>query len=409
MSTEWDYDMIVVGAGPAGCVCALAAARLGFSVLVVDKAKLPRDKACGDFISSRAVGVLRRMGLLERLLEAPHTRVASIMFHAPDGQTLKVPLIKFNEDDPVTGVICRRVIFDDILQQAVRECCEVRDWCRVLELLTEHGRAMGVRADYGGGRELVATARVVIGADGAESVVARAMRMPRYREYRSLAAATYYRQVLGTQGCLEVYFPENILPGYLWIHPTESGFTNVGMSVPLAAARRLNMQPKKALAAALASPELRETFAFAEMVEPLKVSPLPVANVLREIHGEGFMLVGDAAGLVHPCSAVGVSNAMYSGALAVEVLGELLLQEGKDATADHLARYPYRLWKELGPSVDLAGRLMGLRTPKAVGSLLRSASRRPDNAAWISSILLGSALPSDDMDDFLSYLNFFTR
>ncbi|MBV1764803.1 MAG: hypothetical protein KUA34_07230, partial [Pseudodesulfovibrio sp.] len=60
-------------------------------------------------------------------------------------------------------------------------------------------------------------------------------------------------------------------------------------------------------------------------------------------------------------------------------------------------------------SLEMGGRLLGLRTPKAIGSLIRSASRRPHNAGWISGVLLGSALPSTDLDDFLSYINFFSK
>ncbi|MFW5735713.1 MAG: geranylgeranyl reductase family protein [Oceanidesulfovibrio sp.] len=407
MSTE--YDCIVIGAGPAGCTFALMAARKGLSVLLLERHKLPRSKDCGDFISSPAIGVLRSLGVLDELLLAPFTRVNSILFHAPDGEQLTVPLIKFAEDDPVSGVICRRVIFDDVLQQAARSECDLRDWCRVTEILQEDGRAFGVRADYGGGRMLTATARLLVGADGADSILGRAMGLPRYTDFRNLAVQAYYRQVLGTQGCIEAHFPESVLPGYLWLHPTESGQTNVGLSIPIAAVKDRKLKPKHLLGEALQSPQLRDRFEFAELDDPPRVSELPVANTLREVHGEGFVLLGDAAGLVHPCNAIGIANSMRSAAVAAGVAEEVLVGENALATADALGKYPYRLWKELGPHIDLAGRLLGLRTPQAIGSLLRSARRRPKNAAWISAVLLGSAVPSEDMDSFLSYLNFFSR
>ena len=408
MEQNYDYDVIVVGAGPAGTCTAIHAARSGLQVLLLDQRTLPREKACGDGLSSMALAELNRIGALERLLEIPHTPVQKIAYHAPDGRSVTVPILKMDESLPATGIICRRILLDNLLaEMAVEAGVEVVDWCRVRSLMVRDGQACGVRAERGGGREMAWTARVVVGADGSESVVARQMDMPRYREFRALAVRGYFRQVLGIRGNIEIHFPEESLPGYVWFHPTETSVTNVGLALPMDVVKQGNIKPKQVLRRALESPGLAERFAFAEQMGELEAGVLPVGNPMREVHGNGFVLVGDAAGLVNPCSSEGITNALISARIAGPVIADACLSGSCDEAA--LRQYPYQLWKEIGPSIEMGGRLLGLRTPKAIGSLIRSAARRPHNAGWISGVLLGSALPSEDLESFLGYINFFAK
>ncbi|NMC48878.1 MAG: FAD-dependent oxidoreductase, partial [Desulfovibrio sp.] len=154
-----DYDVIVVGAGPAGASAALHAARLGLRVLVLDKKKFPREKTCGDALSSTSLTCLEELGLLSGLLDETYVRVNRIAYVAPDGESVTVPLLKIDPALPVTGMICRRIILDDHLLRAARDVAEVMDWCRVTGLLTENGRAVGVRAELGGRRRYTFTAK----------------------------------------------------------------------------------------------------------------------------------------------------------------------------------------------------------------------------------------------------------
>ncbi len=136
------------------------------------------------------------------------------------------------------------------------------------------------------------------------------------------------------------------------------------------------------------------------------VSLLPLGNTLRQIHGHGFLLVGDAAGLIHPCSCEGVSTALVSGRVAAETLAEACA--AGDCGRAALSAYPIRLWKRLGPSFRLADRLLALRTPRAMGSLIRSAHRRPHNAGWISGVLMGRPC-FRGTGHLLGYLDFLGR
>jgi hypothetical protein len=115
----------------------------------------------------------------------------------------------------------------------------------------------------------------------------------------------------------------------------------------------------------------------------------------------------EAAWVVNRLVEAGATNALVSARIAAEVLAEACAREIWDEAA--LRQYPYRLWNEIGPSLEMGSRLSGLRTPKAITSLIKSATRRPHNAGWISGVLLGSALPSEDLESFLAYINFFAR
>lgn len=340
---HYDYDLIIVGGGPAGAIMALSAARQNLRALLLDKARFPRDKVCGDAIPPRSRPLLQAYNLLDAVRQAPHAPVTAEVVQTPTEQLR----VQFDEPE----LIVRRVHFDNVLFQAAKAVVETREGCPVTDLLRDDsGQVCGVVA----GPSQKITARVVAGADGFSSIVARRAGLYRYeRAHWAVATRCYYRRVPFTPGEYEVHYFDDIWPGYLWIFPVDDEVVNVGLGqfpaahterIPLAELHRRLLQ----------SPALRSRFARAEPLGPIRGWNLPLASIQRPLHGDGFILAGDAAGLIDPLRGHGIDAAMLSGQIAGEVLGQIC--RGSDYRAERLALYAETVWQQLGPLFNFTRR-----------------------------------------------------
>jgi menaquinone-9 beta-reductase len=209
----YDCDVIVVGGGPAGASAAIHAARSGLSVALLDQHCFPRDKVCGDFVGPVALIELRRLGVTQ----FPEFRETNMIHSAAvhlDGKPLITSLMPDVPGMPSHGVVVPRKTLDAWTIQAARAAgVRVYEGYRAKSYALD---ANGVTVSAQGADGMRQwRARLLVGADGSNSVIARQMhRRPVSSHKRIIAVRTYYEGVAGPTDQADLYFSADSFPGY---------------------------------------------------------------------------------------------------------------------------------------------------------------------------------------------------
>jgi menaquinone-9 beta-reductase len=300
------HDVLIAGAGPAGCVAAIILARAGVRVRVLDRATFPRHKLCGDTLNPGALAVLRRLGLEEAGHGLP---ISGMDVTGPGG-------VRVSASYP-RGVTGRAVLRKDLdfrlLQGAAHAGAEIEEG-----VLVNGARLHGVSQAVGGvivrlpgGRDAACPATLTIAADGRESRLARSVMLARHpRRPRRWAVGAYFSDVSGLSDRGEMH----VRPGrYIGVAPLPDGLVNVCV-VTSDRARLRN--PRGLLAGVLRDePILAERFARARMTsEPVMLGPLAVECRMPGV--TGLLVAGDAAGFIDPITGDGLRFALRGAELA---------------------------------------------------------------------------------------------
>ncbi|KAA3619339.1 MAG: geranylgeranyl reductase family protein [Calditrichaeota bacterium] len=386
---SYDYDIVIVGAGPAGSTCALYAARAGLRVLLLDKKSFPRDKICGDAISGKSVNYLEELGLIEAVQQSPQVAVNGILFSAPNGTKITVPFIPRENDGISPGFVCRREVYDNILFQQAKKEVETMEGFKVTEILRNKGTVTGVAGVNGSDEMKNITAKVVIGADGYKSMISRKLGFYEHEpKHWVVATRAYYQGVTEMTQAIEIHFVKDVLPGYFWIFPLEDGKVNVGIGMLHNELKKRKISLPEAHVAAVESPYFKERFKDAELLGKISGWNLPVGSTQRKVHGDGFLLLGDAAGLIDPFSGEGIGNAMCSGKIAAELMTKLC--HGSDFSAARLQEYDQKLWQELGDELRTSTMLQKLgRYQPLLNLVVNKAAKNEEVRTLISEMMAG--------------------
>ncbi|MEL6629453.1 MAG: NAD(P)/FAD-dependent oxidoreductase [Bacteroidota bacterium] len=374
-------DVTIIGAGPAGATCALRLADSGLDVTLLDKDDFPRDKICGDALSGKVVSVLKytRPELVDRLYELPSkTPSWGIRFVAPCGEHLDVPFKNphTNPQAQAPGFISKRWDFDDFL---VKEAAKHPH----IHLHTGRGvQKVERRSDGFSVENGVQTfeSRMIVGADGAHSIVKRSL-SPIHppKKHHAAGLRAYYKGVTGFRegNFIELHFIHDLLPGYFWIFPLPNGWANVGLGLrsDIVSKRKVNI--KKLFHQIIEThPGFQSRFQQAEMQGPLRGFGLPLGSTWREIVGDGWILTGDAAGLIDPFSGEGIGNAMLSGKIAAEQM--MAAFEAQDFSQVFLQPYVQKLRKKIGKELQVSYQMQRLAVyPKLFDFVVKKANRNP--------------------------------
>lgn len=358
------FDVAIIGAGPGGCASALALKDSGLRVVLIDKAVFPRDKTCGDAIPGNAFKAMEALhpDWAQRMRQfADSAQVRASRGVAPNGKTVTLEWKLFSYNS-------KRLDFDHFLLRLVQAHTKtvVLENKRMVQAIPE---AHGIQCRFQDGSSCMA--RLVIGCDGANSIVSRQLSAYRpAKENACVAVRTYFRGVADVQSSVnEFHFFKNWSPGYFWLFPLENGWVNVGFGLLRENDRnrpaQLNL--RTGLEEIIArSPRMAPRFKRAESLTGIKGFALPIGTRKRRISGRRFLLCGDAASLINPLWGHGIDTAMWSGYLAGRHALECFSRN--DFSADFNRQYDRRVYEKFGS--EFARSTMALKLFQHFPSLL---------------------------------------
>ncbi len=376
--------MIIVGAGIAGSTMATMLGERGWSILLLDKARFPRHKACGEGLMPGGVAILERLGILEVVFARGARTFREMRFRSADGvwAGAEFPSVPSHPD---YGLVLPRRELDHVAFERARAHpnVEARDGFRVVSLCMQGEVVEGVTGvpvgDRGGEQSF--TAGLTVGADGPHSIFHRACSLNRLLLRRRRFGVTgHYEGVRGLGDRVEVLVqPE----GEIYVARGPADLTLVALLLEERAMREFRHDLAGAYDAFVrGAPGLRKRVAHAELAPPISaVGPLGFA--VDRCYGPGFLLIGDAAGFLDPISGMGMTIALQSVCAGLPIL-ERALATG-DVSAGALAPYERLRSEAVNDAVRFTRILLQMARHKAIAN--RAVRRLRRNRELLSRLL----------------------
>ena len=332
-------DVVVVGAGPAGTSAAAMIARAGFDVVLLDREKFPRDKACGEFINPAACDRIEELFGIDRdeFVDAGGRPVTQIRLQPRRSAPLEIPMVD-GSGRSTTGISVRRTISDEMLVDRCRELgVRVLEEHRVLNLERD-GAQVIVSGTTGHGEPFGFRARLVMAADGTHSTIARRERLtiPKHR-LSAIGIVAHFEGIQPEAAAGVWMFPstgDGLMSGY---SPQNEGTAVLSGSAPKRFARQISADPAEFVQSWVAShPEVAALLGPDSTLTEVKTTGC-FGHRLKRPFSPGILFLGDAARFSDPFTGEGIHHAVESGILASRTaLGALT---AGDCSARRLSSY----------------------------------------------------------------------
>ncbi len=320
-------DVIVVGGGPAGSTVAWRLAREGARVVLLERARFPREKVCGDYVEPRGLAILREMGCLAALeahAPLPITHSSTYVEGVPRYRGA-IPFYGGDERTPPHGYIIPRERLDAVMLDAAAAAGATVHQDTGGSGVQVHRSGVEVEAGRNG-RTVRYRASLVVGADGVNSAVATAAGILADDERHIAVARRAYATGMDAEvGEAMFWFDRSLFPGYGWAFPMAGGRVNLGIGILAETRRRQDV----------AIPALFDSFVqrlrgSGPPYERLELCSIPIGGIVKTYGGAGArhftrgVLIGDAGSFVDPMTGEGITPAMESALLAAPILLEAL-------------------------------------------------------------------------------------
>ena len=383
-------DVLVVGAGPAGSAAAAWTARAGREVVLADAAVFPRDKACGDGLTPRAIAELDRLSLGEWARSRARNRGLRA---AGFGHEWQLPWP--GGDFPDHGSAVPRTELDARIRQvAVEAGARPVDGARAVGVERDGDRVTGVVFEHADERRSTVSCRTLVVADGVRSPLGRVLGRTWHRDTAyGVAARGYVRSERADDewisSHLELRGAEGeLLSGYGWVFPlgAEAGEVNIGVGT-LATGRRPAAVRLKALLETYATAR-REDWRLDGDVRLPASALLPMGGAVSGVAGPNWALVGDAAGCVNPLNGEGIDYGLETGRTIAEMLDE----------DDWSVAWPATLRRHYGEAFSIARRLAGLLTVPRFLPAAGPVGMRSRALMTVALRVMGNLVTEEDRD-----------
>lgn len=384
--TSTSVEVLVVGAGPAGSAAAAWAARAGHEVLLVDAAEFPRDKACGDGLTPRAVEQLRLLGMGNWLEGRPrNVGIRMIGFGAEHEVRWNGPHL------PDVGSAAPRSELDDAIRQvAVAAGARFQGGMRAVDVRRDDAVRSVIMQSSSGAQEI--GFRRLIVADGVRSPLGRMLGRTWHRDTAyGVASRAYVTSDRHDESWITSHLELRdadgaAIAGYGWIFPLGNGQVNIGVG-SLSTLRRKAEVNLHALIRTYASAQ-RSTFGLGADLQAVSSAMLPMGGAVSNVAGSNWMLIGDAAACVNPLNGEGIDYGLETGALAASLLG----------TSDVSRAWPALLRERYGDTFSIARRLAGLLTYERFLPTFGPVGMRSSAIMGVALRVMGNLVSEEDVD-----------
>jgi flavin-dependent dehydrogenase len=386
-----EYDAIVVGARCAGSPTAMLLARRGWRVLLVDRATFPSDTVSTHLIHAPGIAALSRWGLLDRVTA---TGCPPINRYSFDFGSFTIAGCPRSSDGVATAYAPRRIVLDEILVAAAADVgAEVREAYTVEDIVVEDGVVVGIRGHSDTGTRALDRARIVIGADGRNSRVARSVGAEEYLAKPMLQWSYYtYWSGLPLDGMETVIRPDRGWGAF----PTNDGLTLVAVGWPYAEASAYKADVEHNY---LKTFDLAPEFAarMRDAKREARFAGGSVANCFRRPFGPGWALVGDAGYDKDPITAQGIGDAFWDAEKFTSAIADVF--DGRRPFEDALSSWQRARDERALPMFEFTTQLATLAPPpEEMQQLLGAVHGNQTAMDDFVSVVAGTVTPPEFFD-----------